>query len=718
MAYPPAEQPKAQTEGAPDKGKKTSKGRWHTKIAACRKKREKLNKTWQVNVDFRKNKVYAATDETQDRIAVPVDWARTKNKIAQLFFQVPAIKAKARRPEFVGAAALYAAAVTFELEHEIRAHHLMDECLSDAVNAAGMGIALIGYDASFEEVTTPAIDLSVRTPAEIEAMQQPPAPPAAPAAAPAPPADGMEPPAAAPVAPPTTGIPQMDAKRTVYQCYYGRRISPSQFLWPPDFTGSDWQKAEWLGYEDRIPLAEALRRKWVDDDYEAEMGDKLESMSSSEDQDPDSEPVGKYVKFSQIFYKKSVLDPEEKDPRKLGMVVMIDGKKEPVVDEDFRWQAYDAQTRTWGGLTSFPLKVLTLVYVSDEDVPPSDSEIGRPQVKELNKSRTQMLQQRDRSAPMRWFDVNMVDEAIADQMEHGTYQGMIPMNGPGNNAIGEVARANYPRETFQFQQIIEKDLDSGWSMGPDQLGYAMGGDTSAAEANHIANAASVRLDYERAKVLRFFLDIAEGVGSLLQLFQDDEKWVELEGPDGLKQLQAWNNSKVRGDYAFEAKPDAAIKIDVGQKRVESLNVYKLLRRDPLANGQEILKDVLEWHGFDLSKAMVPPAPPPPKPATLRYTFKGEDLTNPVVVALVQANSEKPLTPQDLAAAKKLMSDAGIPVMAPQVMPVPQPNQHGQLPTVEQVAAGKAKHPGPPEQVDPLGQRYGNGPSEAADGGGA
>jgi hypothetical protein len=199
-------------------------------------------------------------------------------------------------------------------------------------------------------------------------------------------------------------------------------------------------------------LAEAIRRKWVDEDYENECSDKLESMSSDTDQDPDAEPVGKYVKFAQIFYKKSVIDPKEKDPRKLGMVVMIEGKDKPAVDEDLRWQAYDPQSRTWGGLTSFPLKVLTLVYVSDEDVPPSDSEIGRPQVKELNKSRTQMLQQRDRSAPMRWFDVNMVDEAIADQMEHGTYQGMIPMNGPGNNAIGEVARANYPRETFQFSR--------------------------------------------------------------------------------------------------------------------------------------------------------------------------------------------------------------------------------------------------------------------------
>ena len=33
----------------------------------------------------------------------------------------------------------------------------------------------------------------------------------------------------------------------------------------------------------------------------------------------------------------------------------------------------------------------------------------------------------------------------------------------------------------------------------------------------------------------------------------------------------------------------------------------------------------------------------------------------------------------------LAADCGIPAMAPQIMPVPQPNVHGQLPTVDQIA---------------------------------
>jgi hypothetical protein len=678
----------AAVEGKGEKAEtKAPSGQWRKKVAASRRKREALVKTWKENVNFRKNKVFPSTDvdEAGDRIAVPVDWARTKAKTAQLFFQVPTIKCRARHPEFQPAAGIYSAALNFELEHEMKAYHMMDEVLGDVINASGIGVAMIGFEAEFEKVQVPAIDVSAYAPEQIAALE----------------AQG--------------GIPMEEVDRTVYQRYYTRRISPAQFLWPADFVGTDWQEAEWLGYEGRCTLAEALRKGWVDKDYEHECADKLETVNDDQDDDPESQSVGKYVKYCEIWYRKSAVDPKVKDRRAIGHLVLVEGKDKPI-EKDFKWQAYDEESRMWGGLITYPIKVLTLTSVSDEAIPPSDSEIGRPQVRELNESRTQMILQRKHSAPMRWFDVNMVDEVVADQMEKGTYQGLIPMNGPGSNAIGEVARANYPRETFQFQQIIEKDLDGGWAMGPNQSGYASQGDTSAAEAKIMAGAVDNRLDYERARVLRFFLEIAEGTGALMQLFQDDEKWVEVEGPGGLKKLEAWNKTKVRGDFAFEAKPDAAVRVDVGQKRVESLEVYKLLRRDPMVNGGEILKNVLQWHGFDLTNSLAPPPEPPVKPAAIRYTFRGEDLTNPLVVAMVQKNTDTPVTPQDMDAAKKLMADAGLPSMPPQVMPVPQPGESGQLPSPEQIMKGSAQHPGPVEQVEPLNQRYGNGENPSGGGG--
>jgi hypothetical protein len=663
------------------------KGQWRTKIEASRTKRKKLATTWKTNVNYRMGKPFENEPDT-DTVNVPVDNSRTKNKAASLFFQCPKVILKARRPDAAGAVQLFAAALNFEMEHEARAYTAMDECLGDVINASGFAAAMIGYDASFETVELPP-DTSMIPPEQL-AMMPPPEPEL--------------------------------VERAIYECYYVNRISPNQFLWPADFIGSDWQKAEWLGYEGRIPLAEALRRQWVDEDYESECEDKLETVNDEIDED--SKSTGKYVKFSEIFYRKNVIDPMEKDPRKIGHIVIVDGKDKPAVDEDFKWQQYSPETRQWIGLTSFPIKVMTLTTISDESIPPSDSEMGRPQVREMIKFRSQMLKQRDASLPVRWVDVNMMDSDIVEQLQKGVYQDFIPMNGPGDRAVGEVARANFPRENYDAMRVIEGDLNQSWSMSENQIGVDTAGDTSATEATIIANASQTRLSYEQARVLRFFLEWAEAMGSLMQLFQDQEKWVEMKGDDGAS-LQAWDKTKIRGDFLFEAKPDSAVKVDVNQKRIEALNLYKLVRRDPLINPQALVADLCELHGLDPTKVMAPPPQPQPKPAALRFSFTGPDLTNPAVVALVQKNSPTPLTPEDIQAAMALMNAAGIPAMPPQLLNVPEPGQDGQPPSPEQMAEEadekgdsstpienpaeqqqvRLAQPGPMPQVDPLGQRY-------------
>src|SRR5690606_17300660 len=116
----------------------------------------------------------------------------------------------------------------------------------------------------------------------------------------------------------------------------------------------------------------------------------------------------------------------------------------------------------------------------------------------------------------------------------------------------------------------------------------------------------------------------------------------------------WDKSAIRGDFLFELAPDSAVRVDVGQKRAEWLNVYKLLRRDPRINGEQLLRTGLELHGMDPTKLLVPPQPPAPPPPTIRYSFSGADLTNPIVVAIVQKHSPAPISPDDLKAALALM----------------------------------------------------------------
>ena len=625
-----------------------------SKAEACRTLRKKLIKDWRTNVAYRKGEPLEVAPQS-DVVTVPVDWSRTKNKQGQLFFQVPDIKLKARNPQVVGAQAVSAAALKFELDKKIRIQYTMDEMLADVINAAGFCACVVGYEGHYDEQQIPLQDTALMPPDQAAAAAQQ-----------------------------TVPVPG-----EVYSCRFVKRISPSNFIWDVSFKGSDWSQCDLLGYDDKCPLADAIRNKWVTPDYEGEAGDEMDSLNEENDS-RDYRTVGRYVKYTRIFYRMSAFDPTEMDPRKIGHMVFVDGKKDPVVDEPLKWQKYDPNTGQWIGLRSNPITVMTLTTVSDDAIPPSDSKIGRPQVKELNRSRTQMLQQRDRSQPLRWFDVNRVDDEIVEQMRKGIYQDMIPMNGPGDTAIGEVARAAYPRESNMIMQVIEHDLDQAWSAGPNQNGYESQQPQSATAAKYTQQSFSVAQEYEQGKVLRFFVEIAEKVFNLMQMFQTQQEWVSVLGPDRVAKLQPWSASAIAGDFLFEVKPDAAQRIDMSQKRQEKLAVYKIGRRDSLINPAPLVADLMETFGYDPTEIMAPPQPPPPDKGNFRFSFKGEDMTNPIVLAIV-LKGDPQITPNDIEAAKQLLNDVGFPPVA--ALP-----QHGTSGTPAQ----GAPPPGPPGMTPPMG----------------
>lgn len=685
---------------AADSKNPLSEGSWIGRISACRAIKRELLTTWRDNVSYRKGQPFKSMP-SDDTVNVPADWSRTKNKQSQLFYQVPEILLQPRRPEFASATSVFQAALNFELVERVHPEFMMNECLGDVINASGIAICKVGYEATFEDVDLggenaeqPGMDVKE---GEILPNVGEPQIPEVPGGG-----GGVPPPVPPP--PPTQGlgapIQSQIVSNPIYECFYTNRISPAHFLWPVEFRKSDWQKAPWLGWEAYMPLAEAKRLKWVSETAKGVNINDSEWLLSTDGTDK-NRSTDSFIKYSEIFYRPSEFDPQEKDPRKIKRLVIVeeggDGPKKKVIDEDFQWQRYDPMTRKWIGMTSFPIKVVTISYISDQAIPPSDSEMGRPQVKELIRARSQMMRQREHSLPLRWFDVNMVDDMIADRLRKGKFQDMIPMNGPGDKAIGEVARAQYPVQNFEFDKVARQDLDEAWSMGPAQQSQPTPGDTTAAEIKAMDSSMSVRLDFERSWILRFFVEVAMGVADLMQMFCDKEDYVYVLGVNGEKSLQAWNKDTVAGEYIFEAKPDSQLRLDVNQKRNEALNLYKLLRKDPLINPTGLVQELLELHGLDPAKSLAPPAPPQPEKPKVSYSFKGEDMVNPMVVAIMQ-KSDTPITAQDIQAAQQLLASVAAPVAPPMGQPLPQGTPEG--PT-----GASPEHPGVPEVVQPLDRRF-------------
>lgn len=684
---------KPKTEAKPDVPKYAKQFREF--LTASVQHRESFLKDWKQNVANRVMKPFVEGSLTDDTVAVPEDWARTKQKTAQLAYQVPRIIASPKNPVHAPAAPVFQAVMNQKLHKEVRAEIMLDECLADVVNAAGIMVSFVGIDITTEPVEIPAIDVSTLPPEQAAMLMQ-------------------------------SGEMEMTTvERPIYKCYKWRRISPAAFLWPAEFSGSDWDEAPWLGYESWMLLEEAKKRFNLPADFKA--GETKPSLLSEDITEGEGRAKANdtYVKLQTIIYNAYLYHEESKHPEHLRRLVFVEGHEKPVLDEDLPWQQYvepsivDAKFDEQGnetepareipghyiGVRKNPIRVETLTYVSDLAIPPSDSKVGRSQVKELVKSRSQMIRQRERSIPVRWFDTNRLDPQIGERLKRGEWQDMIPVNGPGERVIGEVSRAQWPRENFEFQNVIGQDLDRGWSLSNNQLATQSGENRSATEAKIIQSASQIRLEYEKTRVARFVLGGVEVLAGLVQIFTDTTDYIEIVGPDGNKKLETWDRSTVNIDVAFDIVPDSADRIDPSVRQERILKLYNLAANDPTINREALTKELVESYGMDPSVVMKKPEPPKEEPPNVSYRFSGEDMLNPMAVALMlKANPD--LGPDQIKAAAMMIKDS---IAAMQGAPPPPAGPPG----VPMPGGPPQEAIEPPELQEPILKRAADGSRLAA-----
>jgi hypothetical protein len=442
---------------------------WKSRIEESRRNRKEFKDTWAENVQRRKGKPYKETGTT-DRAVVPADWSFTKAKEAQMFSQVPTVILTPEHPVYKPAVPVFQKELNHVLTKLVKVDVVMEESLPDAINKSGIAGCKVGYMATFVPAKMPSHDVSQFPP---ELQQQ------------------LE--LTGTVPHPETGQPVtlLDTMKRVDCKFYATRISPDQLLWPKDFKGSDFDEAAWVGWDGSYTWAQALREFG----YAAEKrpngikpeqkqavcgGADMDRVSTDENDDTSDNDAHLRVTFTEIFYNAAKDDPNELLFDKIRRKVYVDGIDTPVIDEDFNGQEWSEETESFIGLTKYPIRFLTLTYISDEAVPPSDSEVGRPMVDEQQRSRTQMMLQRDRATPLRWANTNRVDPMVLQNIGRGAYQQIIPVNGDGTNALGEVARAAYPHENWDFDKTLRGDLMEAWQVGPNQAGgFNMTGRTAS-----------------------------------------------------------------------------------------------------------------------------------------------------------------------------------------------------------------------------------------------
>ena len=627
-------------DAALDPAVKKKHKRFRQNIDTCKQYKRKLIQQWSINVDYRRGKPYASqTDE--DRIAVNLDWSLTKQKQASLFSQIPAVRVN-HPPQTVSKEV---APWLHSFEQRINDSLLtagietaMDECLPDCINAAGIGVVTVSHEALTEMVEVPAVDLAT-IPPEIQAQIL---------------QSGMM--------PDGTPIPMETVPKVLDHRYVVSRISPSDFLWPVAFAGSDFDNAPWIGRTGRITWAEAQERWDLPDEerqkYVSNDRPLINLDAISTDSDKEVESGDEYVTFDEIFYKEFQYGKAQLYAA-IHHIVFLTGRDTPVTDEP--WKGQQTIEDALIGAYRYPIRVLTLSYITDDAIPPSDTAIGRPQVDEINKSRTQMILQRERSIPIRWFDVNRIDPAIQYSLMRGTWQGMIPVQGIGTNVIGEINHSGMPQENFAFYTIAKNDLDELWMVGQEPSGNDV---ETKGEAQVIQTNAQTRISRERAKVGKFFCSIAEVLGGLICIYEDPASFGEGFDPKVSKTL----------NYSILA--DSTVLLDSNQRLKRLMDFINFTAKSGQVNIEPVLREIATLSGLDPAVVIVPPEPKPPTEPNMSLRLTGvEDLLNPMALAFLIKSGQAPST-KEIEEAKQLISISVQPPPAPQLgpdgMPPPQP----------------------------------------------
>jgi hypothetical protein len=633
---------------------------WNSRIERAKEaiKQTRRKFEWNKQVERYVGKPLRKTP-TESTVQLPKDYSYTEQKKPLLFFQLPEILLTPARPDVMPGVAELFQNVLNELTSatQLNCKAMVDEVLVDLLVPAGIGISKIGYEA-FIDPLQPTRPMQVGEQEQRDQFGQ----------------IVLDPMTMQPVLEPII----VEVPNILRERYFCERLSPVDFLYDPSFRGSDWSKCSWMGGRIRMSPRMAELLYGVDSSrmHQGAISGQVPTEDESLAADRSVQQFGG-VEGWEIWYHAIDVDPEVGDPDLIRMFVIFDGHRDPVVHQNSPYQTLDEmQRKVMSGLRRIPYYPVTLRYISDTPIPPSDCSQSRVIVDELSEGRSQMLKQRDRNIPQRGIDISKWSPDSREKLLAAGYQELIPFDGliPGDKPLFALEQSAFPQENFNFNNIGERDLQECWALSGPNLGITNISGRTATELSMQQQGTETRMESERVRVNLWWIAVVEGLSALCQLFQTEESYVNVLGPDGAKQLVAWNKESIAGTFAFAMRPDSSKRVDAVSERKFRLDVYQLFRNDPLVNHQELLKWAMPSLSMNPDKMIVQPQPQPPEQPRVSLAIKGEDLS--------------PLSPQYPNVAT-VMQAKGLPVGPP-------PGQGPQPPQPT-----NTQHPGAAEGIGPL-----------------
>ncbi len=479
----------------------------------------------------------------------------------------------------------------------IKVGRLYDELNIDWMAWAGIGVSKLGYKAVKKTIQQPVMgpDPNFVPPVPMRSVL------------------GLAPTPQPPQVPQVDmmGQPMMqDVEVIIYEEIYWRRFSPMKYI-----TDS-------MLYSTRVDedaTFQGMHFSMLPSQAAAAFNIPLDELTGGEDEkrykhtnDTDAGP--QVITGSELFYKAAYYLEGELHPWKLIQLVFLDHIKDrpvvhrPYADQDFTPEGELSET----SIDRFPIRVLSARDFPDSQFPQSDSAFTNNLAKQLNTNRRQGVQMRDAAIGKYLVDAGKFDDGELAALKTGPAGAYIAVEAGGldkgrDTVCTTTAQVTRTQDDYRLDSMLQHNMDETLGISANAAGGSEDTVRSATEIQTIQRAVQGRNEKERNRVVDHFLDGVRLIDILIMRYTTQAQWAKVTGIDGMARMQMWDGKMVSGRWLYDITPDSQLEVDTAQDRQQSMNLYNLVKGDPLVNRVPVLQRMFRTFGYDPSKCVLTPA---------------------------------------------------------------------------------------------------------------
>lgn len=425
----------------------------------------------------------------------------------------------------------------------------------------------------------------------------------------------------------------------VNERYLWYRFSPKKLLIPSDFHSTDFDSAPYLGMEFAEPLTpQNLKKYGLPSDFQpSESRDKrIVGGDQKSTQDVGSK---KLITGVELWLYACYFDPTVAHTQVMRRLVLIDGasKDKPSIYVPSPFQTIDGKGRlTPDSMIGNPIHPIVLRVASDTAWIPSDSAFTDPLVRIENTWMTQDNQLRDANLP-RFLHSDKITTAIDNLKNADSGQGVAIndalMTQGAARLIVQIPHLERAEADTIGRAANQQAIAETLGISSNQAGSYTRSTRSATEVATVQANVSVRLKKEQNNLLSRFLAGVTKFDALIQRYMTDPGYIQIVGQTGDAALKPFTNAHLSGRYAYNARPDSQLTIDIASERKMFTDFINFFAKSGSLNMKYATRQGAILFSQDpalMVQDPPPPPPPPPQPMAVSLALKAADLGIPEV----------------------------------------------------------------------------------------